>query len=146
MYQEIKSCVSFNGSESSFFQRYRGVRQGEKLSPVLFVLFLNDLESFLSENNCGWVNLKMSDVDLSIYIKIFILLYADYTVIFGTDEVSCQNNMNAFFECPKIWKRDINFDTIKIPVFGTRKDDRFNFKLDENAIATCNDLKYLSVI
>ena len=36
---------------------------------VLFALFLNDLESFLSENNCSGINLKMSNDDLSTYIK-----------------------------------------------------------------------------
>lgn len=44
MYQGIiKSCVSFNGNQSEFFQSFRGVRQGENLAPVLFALFLNDL-------------------------------------------------------------------------------------------------------
>lgn len=47
MYQGIiKSCVSFHGNQSNFFQSFRGVRQGENLAPVLFALFLNDLESF----------------------------------------------------------------------------------------------------
>ena len=43
MYQGIKSCISFNGSQSSFFPCLCGVRQGENLSLVLFALFLNDL-------------------------------------------------------------------------------------------------------
>ena len=109
MYQEIKSRVSFNGSESSFFQSYRGVRQGENLSPVLFAFFFFFFfferlrKFFFSENNCGGINLKMSDDDLSTYIKISVLLYADDTVIFGTDEVSFQNYLNASFEYSQIW-------------------------------------------
>ena len=39
IYQGIKSCISFNGNQSSFFPCLRGVRQGENLSPVLFALF-----------------------------------------------------------------------------------------------------------
>ena len=74
------------------------------------------------------------------------MLYADDTVIFGTDEVSFQNNLNAFFEYLQIWKLDINFDKTKILVFGTCNDDRFNFKLGENTIAVCNDFKYLGVV
>ena len=34
MYKGIKSCVSYNGEQSSFFSSFRGVRQGENLSPV----------------------------------------------------------------------------------------------------------------
>ena len=39
MYKGIKSCVSYNGEQSSFFSSFRGVRHGENLSPVLFALF-----------------------------------------------------------------------------------------------------------
>ena len=51
MHKGIKSCVSYNGEQSSFFSSFRGVRQGENLSPVLFALFLNDLESFLCDKS-----------------------------------------------------------------------------------------------
>ena len=143
-YQGIRSCVFFKGLEFSFFQSYRGVRKGENLVPVLFTLVLNDLQIFLSENNNTGINLKMSDNDLSTYIKIFILLYADDTAIFGTDEVSFQNNLNIFVEYSKIWKLDINFDKTKILVFGSRTD--FNFKLGENTIAICIEFTYLGII
>ena len=66
LYQGIKSCISFNGNQSSFFQSFRGVRQGENLSPVLFALFLNDLEFFLSTRNCSGIDLEFtSDVYLA---------------------------------------------------------------------------------
>ena len=35
------------GVQSTFFRSFIGVRQGENLSPVLFALFLNNLETFL---------------------------------------------------------------------------------------------------
>ena len=31
----IKSCVSYNREQSSFFSSFRGVRQGENLSPSI---------------------------------------------------------------------------------------------------------------
>lgn len=51
MYDSIKSCVSINGVTSRFFPSNIGVRQGENLSPFLFSVFLNDLETFLSSGN-----------------------------------------------------------------------------------------------
>ena len=85
MYQGIKSCVSFNGDQSEFFQSFRGVRQGENLSPVLFALFLNDLESFLSSHNCSGIDIEFASDDVYCYLKLFVLLYADDTVILTTD-------------------------------------------------------------
>ena len=49
MYNVIKSCVQYNGSQSEFFPCHTGVRQGENLSPFLFSIFLNDLEDFFRQ-------------------------------------------------------------------------------------------------
>ena len=50
MYKQIKSCITVNGSTSGFFNCEKGVRQGENISPLLFAIYLNDLESFMSFN------------------------------------------------------------------------------------------------
>ena len=146
MYQGIKSCISFNGNQSSFFQSFRGVRQGENLSPVLFALFLNDLEFFLTTRNCSGIDLQFTSDDVNMYIQLFVLLYADDTVIFGTDETEFQNNLNAFYEYSKIWRLDINYDKTKILIFGTRNDDSFDFKMGENKIQICKEFKYQGTV
>ena len=46
MYKSIKSYVMANGMQSEFFESHVGLRQGENLSPLLFALFLNDMETF----------------------------------------------------------------------------------------------------
>ena len=46
MYVQAKSCIKVNGCNSEFFKSSVGVRQGENLSPILFSLFLNDLNDF----------------------------------------------------------------------------------------------------
>ena len=146
MYQEIKSCVSFNGNQSDFFHCFRGVRQGENLSPVLFALFLNDLESFLVSKKCPGIDVEFASDDVYFYLKLFVLLYADDTVIFATDEKSFQHCLNVFHEYSKLWKLDINYDKTKILIFGTRNDDRFDFRIGENKISICKDFKYLGVV
>ena len=83
MYKGIKSCVSYNGEQSSsFFSSFRGVRQGENVSPVLFALFLNDLESFLCSKSCNGVNFEFQYDDITLCLKLLVLLYADDTVGF----------------------------------------------------------------
>ncbi len=52
LYKNIKSCVCTKGEQSEFFISNVGVRQGENFSPVLFSLYINDLESF-------WIGLAL---------------------------------------------------------------------------------------
>ena len=51
MYEGIKAKIRVNGVLSDTFPCQLGVRQGENLSPFLFSLYLNDLESFLTMND-----------------------------------------------------------------------------------------------
>ena len=59
MYDGIKSFVSVNGVSSNYFYSNIGFRQDENLSPFLFTIFLNDIETFLSESqNCKGIELE----------------------------------------------------------------------------------------
>ena len=58
MYSEVKSQT--NGNLSKFFDCSLGLRQGENLSPIFFVLFINDREKFLQGHFNGLTLLKKS--------------------------------------------------------------------------------------
>ena len=62
----------------------RSVRQGKNLSPILFSLYLNDLEHYVISQNDSAV--KNVDYDLDIFLQILVLLYADDTVLFAKSE------------------------------------------------------------
>ena len=53
MYANAKSCIKSGHKISEFFTCDRGVRQGENPSPLLFAIYLNDFEDFLSEFTLG---------------------------------------------------------------------------------------------
>ena len=146
LYQNIKSCVMYSGELSDFFRCYCGVRQGENLSPVLFSLFLNDLDDFLTNSNATSINLNMPGNDIEVYLKLFTLLYADDTVIFGTDPDSFQENINIFFEYSRQWKLNVNLNKTKILIFGIRNTDNLEFKLGDNKIDICDEFKYLGTV
>ena len=148
LYQNIKSCVMYSGKQSNYFNSYCGVRQGKNLSPVLFSLFLKDLEDFLINSNCSGINLNMPGNDLDAYLKLLKLLYADDMMIFATDPVTFQENINAFFEYSEYWRLNINLNKTKIFVFGVRNTINFGFKLgdDKIDIHVCDDFKYFGTV
>ena len=65
MYVTVKSCVKHLNSLSDFFDIAIGLKQSLNNSPVLFALFLEDLELFLQ---------NQMDSGVSI-IDIFLLLH-----------------------------------------------------------------------
>jgi len=54
------------------------------LSAFLFSIYLNDLESFLSEKGVTGVRRHVDEANL--YLKLFVLLYADDTAIDSENE------------------------------------------------------------
>ena len=79
-YSAIKSCVSVSSVKTDFFVCNKGLRQGEQLSPILFYLFLNDLDNYIAQTNVN--NLNIVDNNLDTFLKLVALLYADDTVVF----------------------------------------------------------------
>jgi hypothetical protein len=84
MYNGIKAQIKFNGDLSETFSCQLGVRQGENVSPFLFFIYLNDLESFLETNKIGGLQ-QISELflnELHMYEKLPLMLYADDTIMF----------------------------------------------------------------
>ena len=87
LYDNVKSSVKLNGELSELFLCNVGVRQGENLSPLLFSIFLNDMCEYVSHsfNGLNYIhdlvleNLETEDTVL--YFKLYLLLYADDTII-----------------------------------------------------------------
>ena len=118
MYKQIKSCITVNGSTSGFFNCEKGVRQWENLSPLLFAIYLSDLESFMSFNNCSSIDIDIQEENFMIFIKLFVILYADDTILLSDNAKQFQETLNIFYEYCKNWKLNINIEKTKIMIFG----------------------------
>ena len=63
MYNSVKACVRLLGKTSDCFDSLVGVKQGEALSLLLFILFLNDLSKQLDiDTNTGNINQEIIDL------------------------------------------------------------------------------------
>ncbi|XP_020262425.1 probable tocopherol O-methyltransferase, chloroplastic [Asparagus officinalis] len=75
-----KSVVLVNGSPSAFFQCHRGLKQGDPLSPLLFLLIVDVLTKMISSSALSG---DLSDLNLKGELNhIRTLQFADDTLIF----------------------------------------------------------------
>ncbi len=89
IYSQVKSCVQLNSKKLDFFFiTNKGVRQGENMWPLLFALFVNDIEDHLLANGCSYVNIDNEALDN--YIKLLVLMYADNTILIADSEENLQ--------------------------------------------------------
>ena len=84
--------------------------QGECLSPILFSLYLNDIEE-------QFMNSGIEGIDIDMF-KMFLLLYTDDIVVFANNSEELQNGLDHFLYdfCSK-WKLTININKTKIMIF-----------------------------
>ena len=135
LYQKTKSCISSNHEKSELFNCETGVRQGENLSPLLFAIFLNDLENYLSQYsaNSGVTVLRHDTItDELTFLKLFILIYADDMVPLTESAQGLQNALGSLYSYCKIWRPEFNTDKTKVMIISDRK-----FK--ENAVFSNNN-------
>ena len=62
MHSNARSVVSYDGYTSSEFHCQKGVRQGCPLCPLLFSLFISDLEDTLMTNSSGKIRIGEKEV------------------------------------------------------------------------------------
>ena len=127
LYEKAKSCVRSCQGLSSFFVSCNGVRQGENLSPILFSIFLNDLVQHMSGSFDGLECLsnsirdRLSDDTIDVYLKLYLLLYADDTVVFAESAADLQLALNSMHDYCNTWKLEVNIAKTKVVVFSKGK-------------------------
>ena len=152
MYFKAKSCVKTSVGYSDYFYCNVGLRQGENLSPILFSLFLNDLKDFLASNVVG-INLPCSladdcnFIDVENYVYLFLLLYADDTVLLAETANDMQTCLNSLQQYCEIYGLNINISKTKVMVFSRGKIRNLpDLFFNGEKIDITWDYKYLGVV
>ena len=100
---------------------------GGNLSPVLFAIYLNDLQEYMAERSEGLPSLGREArglgwkrEDESLMLKMLMLLYADDTICSESAE-GLQQALDALSDYCDKWNLRVNVDKTKIVVFSRGK-------------------------
>ena len=153
LYANAKSCVRANDKVSEFFQVNVGVRQGENLSPVLFALFLNDMNAFMSNTMSGLETVSntanvcdMDEADVNVFLNLFLLLYADDTIIFAEKPKQLQEGLNRIKNYCDLWKLKLNANKCKVVIFSRGKVRVHpDFVIGDEILEVVSDFMYLGL-
>ena len=117
-YTNVESCVIVNGHMSDWFKLERGCRQGDALSPYLFILCAEIL-AILVRNNPRIKGIRING------IEYLTSQYADDTslTLDGTQE-SLLNTMLVLKFYGRISGLNVNTDKTKVIWFGARKNSQ----------------------
>ena len=111
-----------------------GLDRGNNLSPVLLSLFLNDLEDHILADQVNGIPAEYKTDDLVHFIKNFILLYADDTIILSDSAENLQKSPDSFLKYCSDWKLQVNETKTKVVIFGERKTNSYLFKLGNSSL------------
>ena len=139
-YYNIKSCVVVNGHTSSFFDIFRGCRQGDPLSPYIFIICAEILALLLKQNK----NIKGIQID---GVEFLIGQYADDTSITldGTEK-SLKHTMLVLKFYAKVSGLGCNIEKTRVIWFGSKKGSSHKLCTEENLNWSQESFTLLGVI
>ena len=124
MNNRAKSCIKKDNMISEYFLCNIGVSQCDTLSPLLFALFINDFNQYISTAYRG-LNIvqscypSLTDEDI-VLLKLFVLLYADDTIILVENEKELQLALDKVHQYCTMYTLSVNIAKSEIIVFSRR--------------------------
>ena len=117
LYTEVQCVVKVNDHLTPTIDVSQGVKQGCKLSPILFSFYINDLAIDTKQMNLG---INIDEEQLSI------LLYADDIVLIAPDADSLQLILNKLHDWCSKWRLSVNSNKTKSVHFRPMSVTRSN--------------------
>lgn len=138
-YTNSCSSVIINGHMSDWFTVQRGCRQGDPLSPYIFILCAEIL-AILIRNNKNIKGIKIGSE------HFLITQYADDTSLFlDGSEKSLRNALNVLKLYARISGLGMNTEKTKVVWFGSMKNSTVRFCQEENLLWETHNFKVLGI-
>ena len=141
MYSKLKSCIKTPNGITKFFNCEIGTRQGCMISPLLFIMYLNELIAMFRRSNCPGIYLNENEPSLQA------LMYADDICIFNDTIGRLQLQLNVLSQFCKEYDLDVNLDKTNIVVFrnGGRIKKNENVFYKHKKVNHASYYKYLGI-
>ena len=124
----------------------QGSKTGREFVPISF-FYLLDLEWYFSMHHVPGIKCEIAEDDIYIFLKVFLLVYADDTVIFGEEARDLQKALFMFENYCKIWKLTVNISKTKGLIFSKgRPNKKLHFIFNECELEIVNNYKYLGIL
>lgn len=141
IYKSVKASVRDQGMTTDAFDCPMGVRQGCKLSPILFSIFINELSASINGNGIHGIQLT-PDI-----IEILMLMFADDIALVADTVAGLQNHLNALKKHCLEWKLNVNVEKTKVVIFKNggcpSKNEKWFY--NDKKIETVSSFNYVGV-
>ena len=127
-YCDITTCISVNGQYSSRFPIQRGVRQGDPVSPYLY-LVCAEILSLMNRRN-----IKIKGIKIKNKEQLLSQFADDTTLYLNGPEKSFIEAINMFSKFSHIFGLKINFDKTQIIWIGSQKNCGIKYMRDKNFV------------
>jgi len=134
-YREVRSRVIVGRRASRWFEVHEGVRQGCVLSPLLFLVFINELIRGLKEVETG---VEIEGVNLNC------LFFADDIVLISNCRAGLGLLVDKAVEYGEEWRFRYNPGKCKVMVFGGRNE--CEVRIRGEVLEVVSKFKYLGVV
>ena len=141
MYSLNKFAVKIlPSSRSRAIPTRTGVLQGCQLSPLLFILFINDLIDFLRDENCDAPRIASE--------PLHALLFADDLVLSSCSVGGLQYMLNRLKCFCDFWNLELNQEKTKVVVFkrGVKLSKLEHWSYDRSNLEVVREFKYLGLL
>ena len=117
LYGKVLAAVKIQSDVSSFFKIALGVKQGEPLTPSLFICFIND--DLKNTDNGG----EIAGISFN-HICFFLLLFADDMILFTKTLTELQTLREKLQKYSTEWGLRVNTNKTKICIFENRRSQQ----------------------
>ena len=139
-----KVCINVNGERSDYFRTFRGLRQGDPLSPLLFNLVADTLGVMLqSAIDKGHLTGVLNDL---IPGGVSHIQYADDAVIMIDASVQSITTLKTILYCFEwLTGLKINFHKSEVFVFGVCQEEKERLANMLNCVLGTFPMRYLGI-